>query len=98
FFVSVRLRVCACVRFRSFRGRPLPSADGFFPSFLPFFLSFSPCYPLFPYRSPGRLSEMRQETFFPKRRIILYRKLRIRSERAKQLEKRNLIGDMFTSP
>ncbi|RHM93366.1 hypothetical protein DWZ34_14405, partial [Phocaeicola plebeius] len=48
-----------------------------------FFPSFSPCYPLFPYRSPGRLSEIRQETFSPKRRVILHRKLRIRSERAK---------------
>ena len=33
--------------------------------------------------APGRLSEIRQETFSPKRRVILHRKLRIRSERAK---------------
>ncbi|WP_278561759.1 hypothetical protein, partial [Phocaeicola plebeius] len=33
--------------------------------------------------SPGRLSEMRQETFSPKRRVILHQKLRIRSERTK---------------
>ena len=55
--------VCACVRFRTFRGRQLPpSADGFFLSFL-----FPLCFPLLLYRSPGRLSEMRLETFSPKK-------------------------------
>ncbi|MBS4810924.1 MAG: hypothetical protein KH058_09325, partial [Bacteroides sp.] len=53
------------------------SAAGRFFFLLPdsFFPSFSPCYPLFSYRLPGRPSEMRLETFSPKRRVILYRSI-----------------------
>ncbi|WP_443681512.1 hypothetical protein, partial [Phocaeicola plebeius] len=56
--------VCVRVRFLTFRGRPLLlSAAGFF------FSSFSPCFPLLLYRSPGRPSEMRLEAFSPERRV-----------------------------
>ncbi|WP_220445572.1 hypothetical protein, partial [Phocaeicola plebeius] len=51
------------------------SAAGRFFFLLPdsFFPSFSPCFPLFPYRLSGRPSEMRLETFSPQRRVILHR-------------------------
>ena len=92
FFVSVlsvRLRLRL---FLTFRGRQLPlSAAGFF-SFL-----FPLCFPLLLYRSPGRLSEMRQETFSPKRRVILYQNFQTRSKRTKTAWERTQIEDLFTS-
>mgnify|MGYP007084348920 CR=1 FL=1 len=45
--------------------------------------SFSPCFPLFPYRLSGRPSEMRLETFSPQRRVILYWSIQTSSERMK---------------
>jgi len=80
--LSVRLRLRL---FPLFRSRPFPlSAAGFF------FSSFSPCYHLFPYRSPGRLSEMRLETFSPERRVILYRSIQTGLKRTKISLERNL--------
>ncbi|MCR8883031.1 hypothetical protein, partial [Phocaeicola plebeius] len=79
FFVSV-LSVCLRLRpFLTFRGRPLL----LFPTgfFLPFL--FPLCYHLFPYRLPGRPSEMRLETFSPQRRVILYQNFQTRSKRTK---------------
>ena len=83
FFVSVlsvRLRLRP---FPLFCSRQLPLfAAGFF-SFL-----FPLCFPLLLYRSPGRLSEMRLETFSPERRVILYQSIQVPSECTKNSLKR----------
>ncbi|WP_455657511.1 hypothetical protein, partial [Phocaeicola sp.] len=84
FFVSV-----LSVRLRPFPLLPRQAVPSFCCRFLSS-LPFSPCYPLFPYRSPGRPSEMRLETFSPQRRVILHRNIQMRLKRTKISLERNL--------
>ena len=89
FFVSV-----LSVRLRL---RPFPYLPRQASSFCWRFLFFLPFSPLLLYRSPGRPSEMRLETFSPKRRVILYQNFQTRSKRTKTAWERTQIEDLFTS-